>query len=503
MKTIKFVIIGIAIIISTVKLYAQDQVEALKFSQQFPQSDARALGAGNAYGAVGASLISSTINPGSLALYKKSEFSFSLGFLNVGSTGNYLGTSSMDHKTSLNLPQIGIAITNVNTKNGQPVKDGWVSYTFSGTINRTNSFQANKYFEGTNTQSSVLYYYAQTANGTQSQNLSTNNVGGLAWDAYLIDTARNNPAHNTFLPIETDTNNRKYLQQNSMRTKGSSYDINIALAGNYSDKVFIGAALSFPTLNYKEQRDFTETNNHMPSTYLSSDYTRELDINGTGVQASFGIIVKPIKYLRFGGSIQSPTFYSLHANYNQSMTSSLSGGNGYTSKSDGQYDFNYSSPFKATGSIAIIAGKHGFISADYEFVDYSQGYYSSNDYSYSSENNRIKNYYTNTSNIRIGGELKLDMFAIRAGYDIFGSPYKSTFAPAGADGSANALSFGLGMRDENYFIDFGFQQIKSKEFYLPYSLSTPTMLAYNVNEVPGNIYNITRSTFLVTFGLKF
>ena len=81
----------------------------------------------------------------------------------------------------------------------------------------------------------MLYNYAETANGTLYKNLSLNNVGGLAWDAFLIDTLAKDPK--AFIPIDTNRANRNYFQQNSIRTKGSNYDINVALAGNYSDKI--------------------------------------------------------------------------------------------------------------------------------------------------------------------------------------------------------------------------------------------------------------------------
>jgi len=502
MKTFRYILITGAIITSTLQIYAQDQVEALTFSERFPQSDARAMGAGNAFGAVGANLICSSINPGSLALYKKSEFSFSLGFLSNNVSGNYLGTLASDHRYALDLPQVGLAVTINNTKNGEAVKDGWLSYTLSGTINRMNSFQTNRYFEGLNTKSSVLYHYAETANGTLYKNLSLNNVGGLAWDTYLIDTTAKDPNHNTYVPIDT-SKIRNFYQQNSIKTRGSNYDINIAFAGNYSDKVFIGAAISFPTIKYNETRDFTETNkNENPASYISSDYSRELDISGTGVQVSFGIVVKPIKFIRIGGSIQSPTYYSLSGKYSQVMNSQLVG-NSYTQSSSGEMEFNFTAPFRATGSLAFIAGKYGFLAVDYEFVDYSQGYYSSNSYQYISENNQIQNIYTAASNLRFGGELKLDIFALRAGYGMYGSPYKSITAPVGADASAQTLSFGVGMRENNYFIDFAYQQLKTKKFYLPYSLSQNTMEKYNVDEVTGNIDDIKQNTFLVTFGVKF
>ena len=185
------------------------------------------------------------------------------------------------------------------------------------------------------------------------------------------------------------------------------------------------------------------------------------------------------------------------------MKSSVTDGKSRTYSSDGKMDFNFTSPFRATGSLAFMAGKYGFLSVDYEYIDYSKGYYSSNNDPYTSSNDNIQSYYTNTSNIRIGGELKLDIFAFRAGYGMYGSPYKITKAPAGADGSSTALSFGLGMREDNYFIDFAYQQIKTKEYYLPYSLSTTTISHYNLNDFDGNIYDIKRSTFLLTLGVKF
>jgi hypothetical protein len=366
-----------------------------------------------------------------------------------------------------------------------------------------NSFQSNRYFEGLNQKSSILYNYAEMANGTYYKNLSLNNVGGLAWDTYLIDTISKNPNQNTYIPI--DTISRDFFQQNSIKTRGSNYDINFAFAGNYSDKVFIGVALSIPSIKYTESRDFTETNKYTnPSSYLSSDYSRELDVNGTGLAVSFGIVIKPIKYIRIGGSIQSPTYYNLTGTYNQKMRSNLVGGQSYSQSSQGEMEFNFTSPFRATGSLAIIAGKYGFLGVDYEFVDYSQGYYSTNsNYQYIAENNRIESYYTATSNLRIGGELKFDIFALRGGYGMYGSPFKSVTAPVGADASAKSLSFGLGMREKNYFIDFAFQQMQTKEFYLPYSLNQNTMDKYKVSEVSGNIDDLKKNTFLLTFGVKF
>jgi hypothetical protein len=498
MKTVKIFLIATAIIASGTLLFAQDQTEALKFSQRFPQSDARAMGAGNAFGAIGANIISASINPGSLALYKKSDFAFSLGVVNTNANSTYLGVTSDDNGTAFILPEVGVALTKNIYKDGQPVKKGWVSYTFSLATTRMNSYMANIYFEGKNDQSSVLYNYAQTANGTYYKSLSLNNVGGLAWDTYLIDTLANDPY--SYIPI--DTISRDFYQENYLKTRGSCYDVSLAFAGNYSDIIFIGASLTFPTINYKEERDFYESNLYKPSEYLASNYYRDLKVHGMGVRGNFGIVVKPIKYIRIGGSIQTPTFYSLNAEYYQEMSSSLITRK-YTTSSQGEMDFNFTSPFRATGSLAIIAGKYGFVAVDYEFVDYSMGSYSSSTYQYKYENDLIENYYKPTSNIRIGGEIKYDIFSFRGGYGMYGSPYSSLAEPPGADASATLYSFGIGMHGQVAYLDFAYQHKQTKEYYLPYSLNEETMDKYNVSEVTGSVNDLGQNNFVLTFGVRF
>ena len=495
MKKSIIIVLSLYLVTLASHVFSQDQVDALRFSQRFLQADARSAGSGNAFGAIGANFISTSINPAGMAFYRSSEFSFSLDFSTFTSKGTYLGSTRSDQKYSVNIPEVSLVFTNVKKVKGQPVKEGWASTTFALGINRTNNFNSVRAFEGNNTSTSILSNYVEAANGISWDKLKDNNIGGLAWATFCIDTV---PGYgDRYRPIFSDTNNINVHQQMSVRSRGSENDINITLAGNYSNKLYIGGTISIPTIGYHETRIFQESNLKTNSNdYISHRYERDLDISGVGFQAMFGVIYKPVKYVRIGGSIQSPAVYNLNSTYNQKITSVMKwSSSDYEAGSEGNFNFSMHSPFKATASLGILVNKYGFIGIDYEFVDYSLAFFNSDVYSYMKENNRIENSYGPANNLRIGGEYKFDIFAIRAGYNIYGSPYNSEAKPIGADGSTRVLSFGLGVREEDYFFDVAYQVQQSKEFILPYSLKT--------KEVSGAVDQLKRSNLLFTFGLRF
>lgn len=489
MKRIKFFLplIFFSFILSS--SFAQDQTDALRLSQRYFHADARSAGAGNAFGAIGADFISTSINPAGLAFYRSSEFSWSLGFSNLNANGLYLDQSTDRRKYNFNIPDLDLVLTNLKKQNGQPVNDGWVSWTFAAGINRTNNYSGDLVFKGNNKSSSILYNYIETANGITHNNLSLNNVGGLAWDAYLIDSL----SPTNYKPHFKDSN-LNLSQTQTIKTRGSAYDINLSLAGNYSNKLYIGGTLSIPTLNYHETRTFNEVNLKTDTNYISSTYQRDLNISGYGFQALFGIIYKPIKYIRIGGSVQSPAFYKMSADYSQKMSSQINDGS-HSAESEGNINFNLTTPFRATASLGIILDKYGFIGVDYEFVDYSLAYFNSDVYSYMDENDRVEKTYGATNNLRFGAEFKYKIFAIRGGYDIYGSPYTSETKPINADGSVRVISFGLGVREEAYFFDIAYQMFNTKEFILPYSLKS--------QNVDGAVETLDRNNLIFTFGLRF
>jgi hypothetical protein len=65
-------IIGIACIQAS----AQNQVDALRYSQIYPGGTARSTAMGGAFGALGGDFYSASLNPAGLGVYRSSEFTF-------------------------------------------------------------------------------------------------------------------------------------------------------------------------------------------------------------------------------------------------------------------------------------------------------------------------------------------------------------------------------------------------------------------------------------------
>ena len=65
-------------------------------------------------------------------------------------------------------------------------------------------------------------------------------------------------------------------------------------------------------------------------------------------------------------------------------------------------------------------------------------------------------------NIRLGGELALDNFRLRAGVGLYGKP------GAGEDGFNTTYSGGVGVRGESFFLDLGYRRFTGKGSVSPY-----------------------------------
>ncbi|MBL4657962.1 MAG: hypothetical protein JKX73_08180, partial [Flavobacteriales bacterium] len=102
---------------------------------------------------------------------------------------------------------------------------------------------------------------------------------------------------------------------------------------------------------------------------------------------------------------------------------------------------------------------------DYELIDYTSIRLRSAFYGYDPENTKIDQKYTQANNLRVGTEWKFDPFSIRGGYALYGSPFKSGVN----DGVRENYSFGFGIREDDFYIDFAYIFSKTSEDYYLYS----------------------------------
>ena len=109
-------------VLGTLGVFGQYDLQALQFSQNIYQSDARSTAVGNAIGAVGANYFSSVINPAGLAFFRRGEFLISTAFNGINTTSSYLGNQDKSVRNQLSIPSIAFVFPTINKINGKTRK---------------------------------------------------------------------------------------------------------------------------------------------------------------------------------------------------------------------------------------------------------------------------------------------------------------------------------------------------------------------------------------------
>jgi len=472
---------------------AQNEVDALRYSQNYYSGTARFNAMGGAFGALGGDFSGITLNPAGLGIYRSSEFVFTPQFSYNTSSSTYMDRTLDDYKFKMNFTNIGFVATHISGK-----EEGWITTSFAAGYNRLADFNHYIKIEGVNKTSSMTDYFARLANGNDPTNFDYNNEG-MAWDTYLIDPAiiivGNDTLKNQY---KTTFPNYGEIQTKDINSKGGMGEYNFSLAGNYSNKLYMGGSLGIQGIRYIEHSDYTESDpNDTIAAFNNFDYQKDLTTTGTGFNFKFGLIFRPTDWIRLGGAIHTPTFFNLHDEYSSSMQSSFSDtlyGDGKRINSDmGTYDYELTTPFRAIGSIGVVLGKFAIIGVEYEFVDYTIARLRGDNYYFRIENNTIETAYTAAGNIRAGAEYRNGPFSLRAGYSLYGSPFKS--GQVNENATRSSYNAGFGIRNDDFYFDMAFTYVITQEKYFLYDPSIVTVPAANIKN--------TNIGILATLGFKF
>jgi hypothetical protein len=459
---------------------------ALLFSRTRPTGSARMQSLGGAQISLGGDYSSALSNPAGLGMYNRSEFTFSMANTFSTTDVNYLGTSSSDSHSKFNIPGLSLVLHYGNEDDNE---SGFLGGSFAITLTRINDINQQYSYSGSNRESSIIDYFIEDANARASDNPDEMLRGGrefysltaLAYNNYLLDAFDDgNGGYGYGSVLSKDPNFpdevRSVDQQETIRRKGAQYQWSIAYGANFSDKFFAGAALGISTLRYKLTQTFEESNFDFSSdaTYDPVNSFRmqeDLDIQGTGVNFTLGLIYRPVDFMQVGASFVTPTSYQLTDNYSARLESDWSDEPDVFEDFDepvlSEYSLRTPSKFSAG---ATFLSKYGFITADVEFVNYGKAKYSSNTsgISYSADNGDIKSAYGSVTNYRVGAEFRHDIFRARAGYNLMADPYLTN---DDVDRKIQSISFGLGVRLKNFYTDVAFITSKMDGERTPYSAS--------------------------------
>ena len=496
------ILILIAVMLPVV-LNAQSDIDALRYSTLNAIGTARYSGAGGAFGALGGDFTTLSVNPAGIGVYRSNELLFTPNVFVPITKSSFLGQSNEDSKLNFNISNLGIVFTNnfTDDKNARKTS-GWISSNFGIGYNRLANFNSQVYFSGFNSENSLLDRYVEIANGTAPSSLygTYPYSAGLAYDAYLID-----PVPGDTMQFMSKVRNGGVTQIKDIETKGAYDEFVLSFGGNYNNRLFLGATLGVPTVNYTESATYQELDqfDSIPDFKAFSQFDY-LNVDGIGVNLKLGAIYMISNNFRLGAALHTPTYLRLNEQFYTEITPNVTVPGvdvGKVSSPEGSFQYGISTPWRAIASAAFVSPKFGFLSVDYEFVDYGTARFnmkSAQDKDFERDLNvDIDDKYGQASIIRLGGEYKYDIFRLRAGYSLMASPFNDGEALKDADISRNSFSLGAGIKEEYYFVDLGFVNSKSKDLYVPYTLNDQS------ETVGGAVLNRSNSMIMLTMGVRF
>lgn len=463
---------------------AQNDIDAMRYSQLTFGGTARFASMAGSMGALGGDISTLSFNPAGIAIFKKTELTISPAIFSQTTSSVYNGNTSSDRKLNLNIGNIGL-VASINLLSDKNTS-GWENINFGFAHNRTNNFHNRMDIQADNKTSSLLDVFVANANGNtdaEFDGFSTN----LAWQTWLI-----NPDTSGTLLYNHVIPNYGIKQRKLVETTGSMGETVISFGANYKSKLYLGGTFGIVRVRYDEESTFEEIDEQDTiANFKSFTYGQNLSTSGNGVNLKLGAIYRPNDWVRIGAAVHTPTSISLNDKFSTFMKSDLENGITYdTVSADGEFDYRITTPFRAIGSVGFIINKIGLINAEYEYIDYSTAQLHARPNPFSDVNTLIRSKYTSTGNLRVGGEVRLDPIAIRLGYALYGSPFKNN-----ENKNANRSSYtaGIGYRQDHFYIDFAYVLTKYTEYNYLYSTPTSTIVENNYKN----------SSFMLSFGVRF
>ncbi len=499
----KYILLAITSLACTTYAKSQNIYDIVRESQYYYSGTAKTTALGGAVGALGGDISAITINPAISSTYLQSEFSFSPD-INIATTkSKFTGSAQNEYSGKIGLGSIGINGI-IPTGNDQ----GIVNFSLFAAYNRLNNYN-QKYSNNGVTNSSLMNNFMSNttySNGKPDPENLASYYEYLAYDAYLIDTMNND--YVTCVP-----NDLRHL--NSAEITGHSGEWTFGGGMNISNILYLGGSLNYYYSEYEINDTHSETDYlQKNSLFQSFDFHQYSKSISNGFNFKLGAIVRPVEFLRLGISMHSPTFINtdieyfnwIAANYDTQIDDYYryevypSGINNYTGKRENlknaEFSYTQNTPWRYTGSIALIAGKKGLVSFDYERVDYktisvksSEDIYFQNDIT-----KEISNQLKAVNNYRIGAEYKIiDGISLRAGYALYGSPYSSN--SINKDSQTQIISGGLGYYNDGFFFDIAYSARLNESKYYQYD-DPNKQLAPTTN-------NLNNGKLVATMGWRF
>ncbi len=466
----------LAIVLSCGRLQAQSTDDALRYAQTGAGGTARSMGMAGAFSSIGADFSCAATNPAGLALYRRAELSISPALQFSSTETTYLDSTLNDSRNNFNLNHFSY-VSARTVSDEQKATRNWYSSSFAIGYNRLANYNRQQSFAGFNTENSITAYYADIAAGIPEDQIRETLPfdAGLAYWVYLINP---DATGNNYTPVVANGN---VLQSQFQFEKGGLDEAALSFAGNYRDKLYLGATLGVPVMNYTREKTYRETDaSDIIDNFDNLEQIDVLKAKGTGINGKLGLIYRPLEALRLGFAVHTPTLLRIEEEYSTIMSSFTT--QALDDSSEGSFDYRITTPWHINAGTSFLFGKSGLISLDYAWTDFSQTEFNTdgNDVFRIQMNTAIRQKFKAVSTLRLGGEYAYKIFRFRAGYSLSSSPYKEE---ALSDLTRQSITGGIGIRDENIFADIAFVHSSDQNRYTPYGGASDVALATNANNV--------------------
>ncbi len=468
-----FAIIFLFLFISVITR-AQSVNEILNTLMDNPNGTARFESMGGAFGALGGDLSAINTNPAGSAVFNDNEYGFTLSLEKKENKTIFFNNHESQDANDFSFSQGGVIWLLKNYAEGNINK---ISFGFN--IQTSNSFKDNFVVKGRNSLNSIDKFFLNNSTGLNTEDLrvgSNESVSGvykylgenygfsaqqafLGYQAYLINYDKDS---NSFYSLANYSEgvDQQYISE----TKGVNTKYNFNFAIQYKKNFYFGMNLNTHNIYIENYIVHNESNFSENSAITAISFENSLITQGEGVSIQLGGIAK-FNSFRFGLSYQSPTWYTLRDQTYQSLEirSVDLDGVEYQDKVNPQVinaypDYKINTPSVITTSAAIVLGNFGILSIDLVSKDYSKSKLKPNK-DFLNINRNINTKLTNTLDIRMGSEIRIEKFSFRGGYTKIASPYKDLDMMA----DSKSLSFGFGYDLGETIINFSHKILKSNK----------------------------------------
>ena len=472
---------------------AQGVADALRYSSFNTLGTARSVGVGGSMSAIGADFSMLSLNPAGIAAYRSSEFMISPAVFS-NTTKSTLRNSDEgendEQVTEFLISNVGFVFAS------QPIGSKWRTSNFGIGINKVGDYHQTFQFFG-RSQGSITDRYVELANGLDPDNLGAFE-DGLAYSSgaiYDFDEDR-------IYESDYDLNRTDLFKTQLVESRGFNTELVFAYGANYNEKLLFGASVGVPILSFDEDKTYREEDEDSDEVPFFNDleYKEFLNTSGNGFNAKFGAIYKITNFVSVGAGFHTRTRYSLTDNFITSVEYDYTDSNGNSNllntSPDGSFNYTLKTPWTVLGSFGAVIKRAGFISAEIQYTDYSKAEFdfttqgNGNAFIVEQEeaNADIRNTLGEAIKIKAGGEVAIDNFRLRGGIVLQQSPF------ADDDAFDETLNFGLGIRANQFFIDFAYQYFTEDQGFLPYEVD---------NAVQPFVENDVRNgRFFLTLGYK-